>query len=179
MPGERVEVTFYLDAEDYLAMGRHVLRRPIERFVAIVYWIGVGAVGVGFGLALYRWLWLDTIGFEGGDVERRVFVIGSAIVFGALFFEVVVKRYTRTVINASQHIGEVILTADASGFSERCGALTLSAPWSVLERIHDTPKHLFLFVKRRQGIIIPRSALSKEAEEALLGWARRSVLRSV
>lgn len=177
MPFERVDVTFRLSAEDYLALGRHVPRVLIERLVATIYWVGVGTIGAGVGLALYRWFWLDALGFEGSDTERRVFVIGCAIAVGVLFFEVVMKRYARTVIAASQHIGEASLTADAHGFSERCGAMVFSAPWSSIERVHDTPKHLFFFLKRRQGVVVPRTALSKEAEEVLLGWARATAPR--
>jgi hypothetical protein len=173
----RVDLTFRLEPEDYLALSRHISRTLVERLISIPYWIGVGAFGMALGLAFHSWVWVGALGFEWDRLEQRVFVATGALAIGVLFFEVVMKSYTRAIIGASQHVGEVRLTADASGFTEQCGAFTLAAPWSAIVRVQQTPEHLFFFTTRRQAVVVPRSNLNKESEANLVAWANAAESR--
>jgi hypothetical protein len=156
MADERLELAYTLEEKDYMALGRAMERSTADQVTSILYWIGVGSLGIGFGLIVQRWVWVKSLGFADTSSSQSAFALVAIMAFTFLFVAVVFPRNWKSALSGSERFWNMKVIADRLAFEVRQGALVTCGTWSVFSRIHVGPHYIFLFMTRRQAFIIPR-----------------------
>ena len=165
--------------DDYLAMVR-TLDQPQRgvRTILVTAWISFFVLIMG--LMSKNWLQFvqamkDLVTFN----EVPFFVYGvllAGFVLIALMPNLTLLRAMRLyggLSIADQHIDIVI---DEAGLTTSVPGRHSNLEWSVFRRVVGTPKHLFLVLSRREGVVVPQRAFANAMEfEAFKALAQRKV----
>jgi hypothetical protein len=173
MPEERFELSYRVDEKDYMALGRAMERSGADRLTDILYWIGIGGLGIVFGLAAQRWVWVKLLGLADTDTSQGTFVLLAMVALSLLVVAVVFPRNWKSALSGFERFSNLQVVADKVAFEVSQGSLVTRGPWSVFSRVHISPQYIFLFMTRRQAFIIPRSVFARRDDEVtLLAWVR-------
>ena len=162
-------LTYSLTGDDYLAFNQFVATTlpPYAEQARRVRVIGATVVPLAVGIAL----WV---------MERNLVasLLAAAVGAGVLWFTwpgfhrwSVTSRLKRIASTSGLgRTGATTLAWDEERVIEAAKASRAEVGWERLERVEETPRHLFLFVGPQEALIVPKRA--GDAVGELAGYAR-------
>lgn len=164
---QTITLNFRLDEKDYMALSRAMERSTFDRVLSIGVFGSAGFAGLGVSSFLR-----PLLGIDPGSVAERGLGVAWAMLFCVVAYALWMQ-YWRESLEGAERFANVTVLADPSGIRFEGGSFQHFGSWQAFSRVCVTRDHVFLFLIRRQGLIIPRSAFERrEDEEALLAWAR-------
>jgi len=163
---------YELTEDDYLAFNQHAaVAAPAlvaQSRRARLLWTVVIPLALGVGL------WIL-------ERDAALAVIAAAIAAGTLWFtwpyflrRSVTARLRRLAATTGLgRTGATTLVWDDHGITESAASSRASVGWERLDRVEETPRHLFLFVGPLEGLIVPKRAGGEVAE--LARYARERI----
>jgi hypothetical protein len=147
------ELTFRVEARDYQAFMRKLRWRAIERIMAFLPALGVGAVGAAIG---------GVAGLAFGKSEwSTVVAVGGALILYLVYrFTMLRSHYRSFFAGQPMALGETKVVADTRGIGANVGEIVVAMPWSRVVRIVETDRHVFLLFARLAGVIVPKRAFT-------------------
>ncbi|MDB5530879.1 MAG: hypothetical protein JWR51_3982 [Devosia sp.] len=170
---------YTITRDDYLAMVR-TLDQPQRgvRTILVTAWISLFVLIMG--LMSKNWPQFvqavtDLVTFN--EVPFSVYgVLLAGLVLIALMPNLTLLRAMRLYRGlsiADQHVDIVI---DEAGLTTSVPGRSSQLEWSVFRRVVVKPKHLFLVLSRREGMVVPQRAFSNAIEfEAVKALAQRKM----
>lgn len=159
------DVAFTLDERDYIAFMTVARRSGIEKVMMMIFVIGACATG-GFAGWILSWTLLPALRIESA-VWGIVPVLTGIAAAPLVYRWWLQPAYVRSFFDAQPvRIGPARLTVDGAAVTGIYGAVTLTTPWSAVQRVVDRPDHVFVFFARLVGHIVPKRAFASSQEAA-------------
>jgi hypothetical protein len=162
-----VEISFTMTDPDLYEMLMHSRSKLFGCSVGTL--AKVLRVAIVFAFALMAFGLPTVLGMADDDPGKPAFQVGllAAGVILAVFYPVYARWYTRRVSAAYQTLPlPMTLVIDDAGVEAQLDGQSGSTAWKLIERAVETDTHIFLYLNRLRGYIIPKAALTEAADLA-------------
>ncbi len=163
---EPITLSYTLERQDHLALALHTVRTDFLQLRRTQ----INRIILAFALALWMIFLARVFGFSG---LTSVALLSAGM--GALGYwlyprlvEASVKQQTTAFYNRSPRArGEQTLTLTGSELTGRSSKSEVRFDLSAVQKLEQTPTHLFVMLSENNVVIVPRRAFSSVEEQAL------------